>query len=965
MSLHKWNVWLMLLAVVCFCPAVKAEKRFVDAEKELKAAFGEDLTQVPGEAISRAIEKLAATLPEEGAIDLPRSVATGKVDFRPVADRVQITGGFGGEITLGGGQDGIQMLFSNLDMHVEQGLTTESKLAMRQVAMAQVANGGLAASAKAEGKKWDFKDIKMFEPATPASNLLAMYCKGSIKINNKVENCAWIAADNAFGTKVVTANAPVNDSLFLWFGTNWGFADYNAHWKNPDKNWLDNTQMHIDAKGEGQGTRFYLMVETNYGNPGPGVIVENAKGMAFYHGSTERGSAQGPGQYWIRNCENVQLGLRAINAFFPVDMVDRQMPLPQRDMTIEGGKGNILHGIRMWGSAWEDTLVNSDPELQMWMTSLEFDGEGVDSPDILKFAYTPNLHTPSEDWLKGKDDIIKEKAAKILELTGEQVPPKTLEEAERMVRHGLKMGAPMNAVNEVTFNYAGKDLTQGVDSLPGNRKLPAPPSMPATDAPTVRGEIAFTQQADFGKALLEAGADPTGKKPSDDAFAQVLYGMNRDEVQKIINEIEHIYTTEINPERDYKRHGTAEQWGRINDLVNKLHPVGDSERAQRRMIRIKRDRVEFPAGRFRVEKPIIVFGQTEVWGAGPDKTIIFTDNDDISVIDLRDRTSVCNFAVEGGRVGLAIVGADHHEKAPGTMLSYVSGQNFYGLTFRNQKFAGIHIGTEDIEIAGGAEFDQNRMVDMVFENTGDYGIYMNQDMLDKWLLLHAKFEGQKKAGLSIKFNNLIHGAVIGCEFKNIDGPGIDFMGGNPRWVMNPWGVMVDQTDFIECGNSESPAVDMGYAELASITRTRIITKDKTVAVGYQGSAQIYEDVLVDVKLPENAPAMKLRAVRNNNVARANGHTLRGVQSNGPVVFINDANAYNERFAKTMKTKGYDHELDWDANSAAHEYAPKNGWVHPFVIYQSQFGDEKIDYQLWNVNTDEGKVVKKVDLSKLN
>lgn len=76
-----------------------------------------------------------------------------------------------------------------------------------------------------------------------------------------------------------------------------------------------NTQLHFNLHGGGQGTRLYEMIETSYGNPGPTAVFENAKGLAIYHGSTERGSSQGPGVYHLKNCEGVQLGLRGINAF--------------------------------------------------------------------------------------------------------------------------------------------------------------------------------------------------------------------------------------------------------------------------------------------------------------------------------------------------------------------------------------------------------------------------------------------------------------------------------------------------------------------------------------------------------------------------------------------------------------------------------------------------------------------------
>jgi hypothetical protein len=272
---------------------------------------------------------------------------------------------------------------------------------------------------------------------------------------------------------------------------------------------------------------------------------------------------------------------------------------------------------------------------------------------------------------------------------------------------------------------------------------------------------------------------------------------------------------------------------------------------------------------------------------------------------------------------------------------------------------------------GGAEFDQNKFVNLKFLHTGAYGIYMNHTMLDKWLCLGAEFVGQKKAGIAIKFNNLIHGGLYSCRFENIDGPGIDFMGGNPELAYRPYVVMVDQCEFLECGNAEQPCVDYGYGDLMSFTRTKIVTKSKTVKAGYIGSAQHCEDVTIDVNLPESAPAMLLRAVRHGNTARCNGHILRGVTANGPVAWVNDANSQNAMYRKTLQLRKPETvkadgtlDLNWDANPSAHELAPPNGWVHPYVLYRSRFADREYKYALLNVDVDANKVLRELDLSPL-
>ncbi len=90
---------------------------------------------------------------------------------------------------------------------------------------------------------------------------------------------------------------------------------------------------------------------------------------------------------------------------------------------------------------------------------------------------------------------------------------------------------------------------------------------------------------------------------------------------------------------------------------------------------------------------------------------------------------------------------------------------------------------------------------------------------------------------------------------------------------------------------------------------------------FMGAGQIIEDVEVDVKVPQGRPAFVLRAVRNNNSAMANGQVLRDVRANGPVVFINDANDYNDLFDPTRLKRGIGKgkDTDWDQNSAATRY----------------------------------------------
>lgn len=927
---------------------------FVSSERWLQRTLGSAWRELPQDTISAEIVRAAESLPAGGAIDLPQTYPCGTLDLRRIQNDIQITGGYGGKLIFGGGQRCIQTLFCELDTVIEKPM---------QLPVSRVVNIPVYE---------DPKEIALFGDNAPASDLLGLFCSGSIKINQPVTHCAWIGGQNAFGAKTVVASAPVNDSLFLWFGINWAFADFNGHLdpKNKDRNWVEtNSQMYFDCKGGGAGTRCYLMVETNYGNPGPGVVLKNCKGLAMYHGSTERASSQGPGVYWLKDCENVQLGLRRI---FPATRGGKRGALPTHDITIEGGNGNILHNIEAFGNAQRETIVNSDPALQVWSVACDFEARGLD--DALRFCYTPWLNKPEGEELEKIKAALPVKVPEKMKLEGWPDNDEGRKAVETLLLSGRDTYSRINGREEQTFRYGADDLTRGLASLSGTKKLPPPPSMPATNAPRVRRPVEFTRADGFGKALLDAGADPTGKTASDDAFAKLMYGMPRSEVQKVLDEANAADTAfrAARSKKDEASMAAAKE--ALNAAIAKLHPLdaaaGDAKQGNKKAAkRSRRPRIEIPTGTFLLNQPLVILsegsGNFSLWGTGPETTTLKAGGD-FKVLEIHSSggQTFANLTIEGGKVGLAITGHDHNDLTAPTSSSYLAGNKFYNITFRGQSFAGLHIGRDEPDLTGGAEHDQNCYVNMKFIDTGDYGIYVNCNMLDKWLLLHSDFSGQKKAGISIKFNNLIHGGVIDCNFRNINGPGLDFMGGNAEIQFRPHQVMVDQCVFEECGNELQPAVDQGNGVCLSFTRNTITTRNKTIRTGYMGGAAIYEDIAIDVKTPNDGPALILRGARQNKTGRPNGHMLRNVKANAALAFINDANAHNAFFRKACDERGWNPDINWDVNSAAHELAPSNGWIHPFVLYECQFGTKNYAYSLLNVSTDEQKILREIDLSPL-
>jgi hypothetical protein len=888
---------------------------YVNLDKAVRALLKDQFVlkddrggEKPNPQIVELAVALAERVPEGGAIYLGGlPTERGAMDFRRVKRGVAISGGGDLGVILGGGQRDLQVILGP-GVSIEPGV---------------------------DGSK------------EPLRNLTMLF-GNCTRITGGVADSSFVAAVNGWAAYAFKAAARVDNTLFLWFSVNWTFADYNAHLKNPDPEWWKkNCQCYFDLKGGGKNTRVYLMVETNYGNPGTGVWLENCDGLAMYHGATERSSAQGPGVYYLKNCRNVQVGLRRI---FPGSAGGASAAMPTHAVTIEGGQGNTLHVFSDFAKSYQESIVNTDPKLQLWAASFDFETKGIDAADILRFCVTPLNNMPEGDKLKEAAALAEKNAEKWVndrnKKSGQPVTQENIAALKDRIRAGRDAWWPINARHEETFLFTGKDLTKGIEGVKG--KLPPPPSIPATDAPTNFRPLYFTWEPDFGKALLDAGADPTGKKPSDDAFAQAMFGMKADEVQRL-------YASVVKSQD--------------RDAYAKLYPADPQNADKARPLR--RPRLDVPAGTFLLTRPLVFGpGTGGMLGAGPDKTTLRVQSDSAGIKQI-GMCGFANFTIQGGRKGIEITGADHNGPDGLLAKSYVAGRNYYNLTFRDQTFCGIHVGCNDVEVMGGAEHDQNKYVNLKFLNTGDYGIYMNHGMLDKWLLLNAEFVGQKKAGVSIKFNNLIHGGLFNCRFANIEGPGIDFMGGNPELRFRPYVVMLDQCEFIECGSATQPAVDFGAGELTAFLRTKIVTKGKKVPCGYIGSAQHMEDVTVDVDLTEGGKAVLLRGVRNGETARANGHILRGVKASGAVGWVNDANAQNELYRKTLQARKPDLvkadgslDLNWDQNPAAHELAPPNGWVHPFVLYDCAFGDKTYAYTLLNADVDKGAVKQEVDLSPL-
>ena len=185
----------MCLVVACLAGGVAAaEPVFVDAAAVLEARLGHAWRCSAPETLAREIVALAESLPIGGAIDLPDDVTVGELDFRRVADDVQVTGGCGGPLVLGGGQRGIHMLFTRLDLRVDAGRPRPPGRSREAAVAAGRFQHGVPVRLVAAG----FADQRVLDPAArPLSDLLALFCEGKIAVQEDVRHCSWICGGNA------------------------------------------------------------------------------------------------------------------------------------------------------------------------------------------------------------------------------------------------------------------------------------------------------------------------------------------------------------------------------------------------------------------------------------------------------------------------------------------------------------------------------------------------------------------------------------------------------------------------------------------------------------------------------------------------------------------------------------------------------------------------------------------------
>jgi hypothetical protein len=480
---------------------------------------------------------------------------------------------------------------------------------------------------------------------------------------------------------------------------------------------------------------------------------------------------------------------------------------------------------------------------------------------------------------------------------------------------------PVSVAQEVVLERGGEDLVQAESPA-----IPVPPAFDfqpwmakrprALAKRAGRGQVArrFRESASFGAALLAAGADPTGASRSDAAFERVLRSDNV---------------------------------------------------------------VEVPAGTFRLGKALAArvlaarggapgAGATvAILGAGPGKSVLVADPGVESVIDLSaPSTFLSKTGVPVRPAGVAVIdgigirGGDNGVYIPDGVSTIMSDFSIEGAA----KACIVNASTEiRVPAEGRGCGDDENCADMhVYENGelsgSDYGIYYSA-FADKQGIRNITFSGHSKAGIAAAKTNLFHGWIGDCEFRDINGPGVDLSGGH---VMPPeygsayytqWVTMIEGCRFIECGSSSRAAVDYGYTDINMLANCSITTTGKSIKYGFLGSVAEMSNVTIDVDAPV---AIALRMCRATEGSRTPGQILHTVNTNGdPLLMVTDypqgdgsgSNDPADDFAfSTRLAEGWD---GWDIHVGRKWWKDGYEWAHTVLIYDSNIEGEEIGYELRN------------------
>lgn len=724
-----------------------------------------------------------------------------------------------------------------------------------------------------------------------------------------------IAGQKGLGKGARAGRGSLNNSLLFDAGTfegsmdnsvlvDWGKADTRLIWgghmpRATLNDWSNSLSIYFTANtnkgqpvtynlvmtGNCSNSRFYHYVQTNYcANTTPANIYRNITGPLTLMQMDSEGSETTTLSY--DGCSDVRT---IIYRIYHSHGNAHGCTGAENSIYIDGGSNCAFVQCQDIGDPTSRSLrvTGSPSDLQIWGGGWERDAS-LSGDNSLAVFHTPNAFggAPQSEWCE-----------------------------------------PTVIDDEVTFQYQGKDITQGPQGI---SSFPKPPLVARTGfaKSAAAAKIAnplYKSRASFGAALLAAGADPTGRRPSDEAFAKVLADNRIQEVE--IPEGTFTITRPITIVQDVATEGPYS--GRV---VSRHLSGRHKDRTVIRALYTDRPAIKV----ITTERAERLLKQARQNASGP----LPYQNGGYS-----------DMTIEGGNWGIDLTD------------NYIQADLFRNLVIRDQTEVGIMCGTDDLETPCGFtgsceahEFDQNKFINITFDNTGDYGFFNNMNMLDKLLFLDCHFKGQNKAGLCAPHTGMFAGSILECTFENINGPGIDFYTKISFLGYAPHVTAIEGCTFTECGSTERAAMDFGWTELNVFANCTITTSGKAIKYGYIGTAQYMANVDVDVTTVDGGAAVALRHTRHTKNPRNTGNILRDVRANGGnIVFVNDL-AEQEALADTYSGSSYWGALrlrsDWDGFNhdgvkwwQMDDPSDSRPWVYPSLLIDSEFGNGRYDYAL--------------------
>ncbi len=337
-----------------------------------------------------------------------------------------------------------------------------------------------------------------------------------------------VIADAEYAVNTKSNNASLADSYIINGKGDLNLGDYSNSYiignigaVKAEGNWHDVTGVWIrynhehhrtetpslwfKLNGSGRNVKILCAIEHNQGNERPAVVVENADGMALAHGSTESTSSYDfRPVYQLKDCRNVYLGHRRLfsggrgprgSGSHPDDWIEAcrgdeycWQGWPTMGLEIAGGESNIIDNFVGISNPRYFSIKSTDPKLKMFSVCTE-------DTIVLSPGENPNIFLYS-----------------VVQNSMDNIPYHEDDWQEPRLIDDRYICSQKTSDGEVDYTQPGASGAGGC--------IPAPPSYPKCDIPKPP-ELLYKKASNFGATLIAAGADPTGARPSDDAFAKV------------------------------------------------------------------------------------------------------------------------------------------------------------------------------------------------------------------------------------------------------------------------------------------------------------------------------------------------------------------------------------------------------------------------------------------------------------